>query len=495
MSGPVAIGIDLGTTYFRVGIYRNKHFDVICNEEGKRQTPCFVALVGDRWIVGDAAKRRAHDNVANTFYSFKRLIGRTFDDLSELMGNDRRLYEILDKDGKAMIRVGGGEIFPIELSARILCKAREIAEKHLHREVRMAVITVPAHFTNDQKLATLQAGELAGLQVLDLITDPVAAAISYASEELNPRNVLLVVSVGGGWYDVSVVSLKNGKVERCDSFGSMDVGGQDVDAALFAYFITKNAVSDLGMDKTQLFVFLQECEKAKRNLAQCKSTVFSAKALDSAVELTMSTADIMTVETSTRLVTKISESVKSALREYNKCDIEAVLVGGCTRMTCIQEVLLHAQVEINHVMNEDEAIIEGAACHAYVLCAGEELLAAKQSLDYIYGNCSTALSKDDISKIHEKLQKERESLIQNKEREKKMNELERLIYHTRKELINAGCKGKVLQCCTEGIQWIADFQSSANNDQIRKKSEEISALLTVRALALLCVIVYRSIKQ
>ena len=436
MSEPVAIGIDLGTTYLRVGVYHHGHFEIIPNEEYERKTPCFVALVGDRWVVGNAAKCRAHDDIENTFFSSKRMICRTYDDLSMLLERRHWPFQILNKNGIAKIIAGGGklEIFPIEISARILCKAREMAEQHLHQEVTRAVITVPAGFTDEQKLATLQARQLAGLQVLDLITDPIAAAISYMYEAIDPVKVLLVVSVGGGSYDVSIVS-RSDKIEKSDSYGSTDLGGQDMDSALFEFYSAKLNASKLGMKKRQSYLFLQECVKAKENLVQSEPVHFSGETLDTDVSFVMSTGRIKTIENVALFVSKIRESLNKALTKYKSID-RIVLVGGCTRMACIQELLHTTGVRVSNCLDMDEAIVQGAARHAHALCAEKaSLVEISIPLPVI----SSGPSKKN-KKIQSKLQKERNDAIIKKERGKNMNEFKRLINSTRKELTMSGTK-------------------------------------------------------
>ncbi|KAL5506116.1 hypothetical protein EMCRGX_G007689 [Ephydatia muelleri] len=431
------------------------------------------------WTVGNVAQRRAHEDIRNTIFSTKRIIGRTYGDVDGLTERMHWPFEIINSNGKPKIRVDGGtkEIYPIEISARILCKAREMAENYLQREVTMAVITVPECFTSEQKLATIEAGSLAGLKVLDIITDPMAAAISYVSEAVDPGKVLLVLSVGGGSCDVSILSLESGKIEKHDSFGRTDLGGQDIDAAICEHYISKLKSSKYELDKKQYFLFLEECRKGKENLLQCESVEFSGEILDKDVIFVMRTEHLKTIDKAADFVSNISKIVEDALTKHRSID-EAVVVGGCTRMTCLLELLHQMQVRVNHILDVDEAIVHGAACHAYALCAGEELLVA-ESLPFVYGGKlnDSGPSKKELKEIRSKLQSERKISIEKKERAKIINDFESVIYRTQKDLIDAGYQERshYVQCCVKGLQWIENYRSSASNDDIRTKHDKFLA--------------------
>ena len=490
MSEPAAIGIDLGTNYFRVGIYRGGRFEIICNEEHKRKTPCYVALIGDKWVTGDVAKHRAHEDIENTIYSSKRMIGRPYGDLEKLMEYNHWHFAIRGFNDITQIKVKGRKraIFPIEISARILHTAREMAESHLQREVEKAVLTVPECFTKQQKEATLLAGTLAGLKVLDIITDPMAAAISYAhaSEVVgNGKSAcILVLSVGGGFYDVSTVSLKDDKITTLYTTGSADLGGQDIDAALFEYFSTK-IKARYNRGKGQMFLFLQECIAAKESLAQCESITFSADKLDEDVLFKMKTENFKTIGKLKYFISKINSSVTSALAHAKTKGYtidEIVQIGGSTRIKSIQECLLQANLPIRHFLDVDEAVVQGAAYHAYTLCSDGRRVLVKRSLP-IYdvapapNEHSFGPDQKNIERIRSEIEEERERMKEIKRKEKELYDFECFINRTQKELRKTGCQEQdISKSCASYLQWIADNRSSVVSiEEIRRNYEEFCA--------------------
>ena len=485
MSEPAAIGIDLGTSYFRVGIYRDvDRFEIICNEHRKKQTPCYVALIGDKWVVGDVAKHRANEDIENTFYSSKRMIGRPHDEIKKLL-LEYKYWPFEINAENTSIKVNGEKkaILPIEISARILCAAREMAESHLKREIKKAVLTVPECFTEQQRKATLLAGTLAGLEVLDIISDPMAAAISYlhASEAVDAgKNAcILVLSVGGGSYDVSIVSLKDDNITTLYKTGSANLGGQDFDAALCEFF-SKKMKTQIKLNKCQSFIFLQECMKAKESLAQCQSINFSGEQLDKDVILNMKLEHFKNIDKLKDFVSTINSSIAEALAQAAEKGYiidEIVYVGGCTRIKSIQECLLQAKVPISHILDVDEAVVQGAAYHAYELCAGGRLL-VNPSLPYDNAPDQHSLlpRESDVAEIQSAIENEREILKQNKKKEAEMYTFETLVYRRQNELKKAGCQEKDLtKTCTPFIEWISENRSSASVEEIHKISDEFCA--------------------
>lgn len=241
VDGPV-VGIDLGTTYSCVGIFKNGRVEIIPNEFGNRITPSFVAWTDEERLVGEAAKNQAHLNPKRSVYVVKRLIGRAFED-KEVQRDAKWLpYDIINKAGKPYVRVkvqGGEEksLSPEEISAIILTKMKEIAENYLGREVKHAVITVPAYFNDQQRQATKDAGLISGLEVLRIINEPTAAAIAYGMDKKAGEKNIIVFDLGGGTFDVSLLTIDNGVFEVVATSGDTHLGGEDFDQRLTEHFI------------------------------------------------------------------------------------------------------------------------------------------------------------------------------------------------------------------------------------------------------------------
>ena len=239
IDGPV-IGIDLGTTYSCVGIYKNGRVEIIPNDQGNRITPSYVAFTEDERLIGEAAKTQATINPSQTLFDVKRLIGRKYDEKS--VQSDKKLlpFDIVNKGGKPMISVKvKGEtkqLMPEEVSSMVLTKMKETAENYLGKEVKHAVITVPAYFNDAQRQATKDAGTIAGLEVLRIINEPTAAAIAYGLDKKTEKNIL-VYDLGGGTFDVSLLTIDNGVFEVVATNGDTHLGGEDFDQRVMEHFI------------------------------------------------------------------------------------------------------------------------------------------------------------------------------------------------------------------------------------------------------------------
>ena len=229
------IGIDLGTTYSCVGIFKNGQVEIIPNEFGNRITPSYVAFTDEEKLVGEAAKNQAHLNPKRSIYVIKRLIGRNFDDKEVQRDLKWVPYNIVKgKGGKPMVKteVVGGEVkmlSPEEISSMILVKMKEIAENYLGRDIKHAVITVPAYFNDAQRQATKDAGTIAGLDVLRIINEPTAAAIAYGMDKKKGEQNIIVFDLGGGTFDVSLLTIDNGVFEVAATAGDTHLGGEDFD--------------------------------------------------------------------------------------------------------------------------------------------------------------------------------------------------------------------------------------------------------------------------
>ena len=236
------IGIDLGTTYSCVGVYKNGKVEIIANDQGNRITPSYVAWSeeGER-LIGDAAKNQATINPENTVFDVKRLIGRKFKD--KTVKADKKLFpfELVDKDGKPYVRVdvsGEKKTFaPEEVSAMILGKMRSIAEGFLGKDIKNAVVTVPAYFNDAQRQATKDAGTISGMSVRRIINEPTAAAIAYGLDKKGGEKNILVFDLGGGTFDVTLLTIDNGVFEVLATNGDTHLGGEDFDQRIMKYFL------------------------------------------------------------------------------------------------------------------------------------------------------------------------------------------------------------------------------------------------------------------
>lgn len=273
----------MGTTYSCVGIYKNGRVEIIPNELGNRITPSFVSFTDEERLVGESAKNQASVNPERSVYVVKRLVGRKF--MDKTVQKDKKLvsYEVVDKGGKPYIKtkIQTGEvkiISPEEISAMILVKMKEIAESYLGREVKNAVITVPAYFNDAQRQATKDAGTISGLNVLRIINEPTAAAIAYGLDKKSGEKTILVFDLGGGTFDVSLLAIDNQVFEVEATAGDTHLGGEDFDHRVLAHFvklIKKKYQKDITKDKRALQKLKGEVEKAKRDLSSVAETTIT----------------------------------------------------------------------------------------------------------------------------------------------------------------------------------------------------------------------------
>jgi heat shock protein 5 len=375
--GPV-IGIDLGTTYSCVGVFKNGRVEIIANDQGNRVTPSWVAFTDTERLVGEAAKNQAALNPTNTLYDIKRLIGRRWDDPT--VQRDRKLlpFNIINKDGAPYVQVEVNgekkEYSPEQISALILVKMKEIAEAYLSVPVKRAVITCPAYFNDAQRQATKDAGTIAGLYVERIINEPTAAAIAYGLDEKAEKNIL-VYDLGGGTFDVSVLTIDNGIFEVIATNGDTHLGGEDFDQRVMEHFFKmwqKKTGKDASQDKRAVQKLRREVERAKKVLSSQTQVRIEIEAFHGGEDFSETLSRARFEEINMDLFKKTLDPVDKVLEDskLKKHEIdEVVLVGGSTRIPKIQQ-LLKAHFngkEPNRGVNPDEAVAYGAAVQAGVI--------------------------------------------------------------------------------------------------------------------------------
>jgi len=374
------IGIDLGTTYSCVGVYKNGHVEIIANDQGNRITPSWVAFTDSERLIGEAAKNQAAVNPERTVFDVKRLIGRKYDDKE--VQKDIKLfpYKIINKDGKPNIQVkikdGETKVFsPEEISAMVLMKMKETAEAFLGKKIKDAVVTVPAYFNDAQRQATKDAGIIAGLNVARIINEPTAAAIAYGLDKKGGEKNILVFDLGGGTFDVSILTIDNGVFEVLSTNGDTHLGGEDFDQRIMEYFIKlikKKFNKDISKDKRAIGKLRREAERAKRALSNQHQVRVEIESLFDGVDFSEPLTRARFEELNNDLFRKTMGPVKKAMDDANmqKSDIhEIVLVGGSTRIPKVQQLLkdYFDGKEPNKGVNPDEAVAYGAAVQGGIL--------------------------------------------------------------------------------------------------------------------------------
>jgi L1 cell adhesion molecule like protein len=384
-SAPVAstnigIGIDLGTTYSCVGIYRDDRIEIIANDQGNRTTPSFVAFTDTERLIGDAAKNQVAMNPANTVFDAKRLIGRKFADAEVQADMKHFPFTVLDRAGKPVVEVefkGEKKQFtPEEISSMILVKMRETAEAYLGGTVNNAVVTVPAYFTDSQRQATKDAGLIAGLNVLRIINEPTAAAIAYGLDKKveGERNVL-IFDLGGGTFDVSLLTIEEGIFEVKSTAGDTHLGGEDFDNRLVNHFVNefkRKHKRDLSSNARALRRLRTACERAKRTLSSSAQTSIEIDSLFEGIDFYTSITRARFEELCQDLFRSTTTPVDRVLADakIDKSKVhEIVLVGGSTRIPRIQKLITDYfnGKEPNKSINPDEAVAYGAAVQAAIL--------------------------------------------------------------------------------------------------------------------------------
>ncbi|XP_042037008.1 heat shock cognate 70 kDa protein 2-like [Salvia splendens] len=380
-----AIGIDLGTTYSCVAVWRHDCIEIIVNDQGNRTTPSYVAFTDTERLVGDAANNQAASNPINTVFDAKRLIGRKFS--NPTIQDDMTFWPFKVISGAAdkpmiMVNYKGEEkqFSAEEISSMVLSKMKDISEKYLGSTVKDAVVTVPAYFNDSQRMATKDAGAIAGLNVMRIINEPTAAAIAYGLFEGNTsvaKNVLLF-DLGGGTFDVSLVTIKAGIIEVKAIAGDTHLGGQDLDNGMVNHFIKefkRKYGKDISGSQRAVRRLRTACERAKRILSSTFQTTIEIEALFEGIDFFTTISRAKFDELNAGLFSKCVEQVEMCLQDAKmekSCVHDVVLVGGSSRIPKVQQLLrdLFNGKELCNSINPDEAVAYGAA-----------VLAAKMSGD------------------------------------------------------------------------------------------------------------------
>jgi heat shock protein 5 len=374
------IGIDLGTTYSCVGVFKHGKVEIIANEQGNRITPSYVAWTdeGER-LIGDSAKNQATINPENTVFDVKRLIGRKFSDKS--VQADKKLfpYKIVSKDDKPVIEVkldGKNRQFaPEEISAMVLSKMKDIAEAYLGQAVQHAVVTVPAYFNDAQRQATKDAGTISGMSVQRIINEPTAAAIAYGLDKKGGEKNILVFDLGGGTFDVTLLTIDNGVFEVLSTNGDTHLGGEDFDQRVMQYFIKmlkKRDGVDVASDKRALQKLRREVERVKRTLSSQHQARLEIEGLIEGTDFSETLTRARFEELNLDLFKKTLGPVQKVLddADMGKSEVdEIVLVGGSTRIPKVQTLLKEHfdGKEPSRGVNPDEAVAFGAAVQGGIL--------------------------------------------------------------------------------------------------------------------------------
>ena len=390
MSTSSAVGIDLGTTYSCVGVWSNGQVEIIANDQGNRTTPSYVAFSENERLIGDAAKNQASRNPENTVFDAKRLIGRKYNDPS--VQADKKLwpFQVVSTTGdKPKIEVSykseRKQFTPEEISSMILTKMKEISKSYLGKEVTDAVITVPAYFNDSQRQATKDAGAIAGLNVLRIINEPTAAAIAYGLDKkgTGEQNVL-IFDLGGGTFDVSLLSIDDGIFEVKSTAGNTHLGGEDFDNRLVAHCLTefkrkssgRYSPDEVRKHKRAIRRLRTACERAKRTLSSSANACIEIDSFYEGEDLSITLTRAKFENLCEDLFRGCLQPVEKVLRDakMSKGDVhEVVLVGGSTRVPKIQSLLsdFFNGKTLNHSINPDEAVAYGAAVQASILSGVE----------------------------------------------------------------------------------------------------------------------------
>merc|ERR1712004_453709 len=507
----VAIGIDLGTTYSCVGVFQHGKVEVLANDQGNRTTPSYVAFTDTERLIGDAAKNQVAMNPVNTVFDAKRLIGRKFED--ETVQRDMKLWPfkvVKDSSGKPKLEVEfkceNKNFTPEEISSMVLTKMKETAEAHLGHTVRDAVVTVPAYFNDAQRQATKDAGVIAGLNVLRIINEPTAAAIAYGLDKKKGQKEsnVLIFDLGGGTFDVSILSIEDGVFEVKSTAGDTHLGGEDFDNRMVDHFVNefnRKHKKDLTGNKRALRRLRTACERAKRTLSASAQASIEIDSLFEGIDFYTSITRARFEELYSDLFKGTLDPVEKALRDakLDKSSIhDIVLVGGSTRIPKVQKLLqdFFNGKELNKSINPDEAVAYGAAVQAAILVGGTsetvfdfllldvaplsmgietaggvmtpliDLFSSNKGNKITITNDQGRLSKEDIERMVNDAEKFKADDEKQKERIAAKNGLESYCFNMKSTMEDENLKAKISEeekktinsKCDEALKWLESNQ-------------------------------------
>jgi len=381
MAKKCAVGIDLGTTYSCVGVFQHGKVEIIANDQGNRTTPSYVAFTDTERLIGDPAKNQVAINPTNTIFDAKRLIGRKFADSTVQADMKHWPFSVIDAGSLPKLQVeykNETKTFtPEEISSMVLTKMKETAEAYLGHDVKDAVVTVPAYFNDSQRQATKDAGVISGLNVLRIINEPTAAAIAYGLDKKKGAaecNVL-IFDLGGGTFDVSILTIEEGIFEVKSTAGDTHLGGEDFDNRMVDHFVNefkRKHKKDMKGNKRALRRLRTACERAKRTLSASAQANIEIDSLFEGIDFYTSITRARFEELCSDLFKGTLEPVEKAMRDakMDKSSIhDIVLVGGSTRIPKVQKLLqdFFNGKELNKSINPDEAVAYGAAVQAAIL--------------------------------------------------------------------------------------------------------------------------------
>jgi len=376
-----AVGIDLGTTYSCVGVFQHGKVEIIANDQGNRTTPSYVAFTDTERLIGDPAKNQVAINPSNTIFDAKRLIGRKFEDSTVQADLKHWPFEVVNAGGLPKLKVeykNEEKTFtPEEISSMVLTKMKETAEAYLGHDVKDAVVTVPAYFNDSQRQATKDAGVISGLNVLRIINEPTAAAIAYGLDKKKGASEcnVLIFDLGGGTFDVSILTIEEGIFEVKSTAGDTHLGGEDFDNRMVDHFVNefkRKHKKDMKGNKRALRRLRTACERAKRTLSASAQANIEIDSLFEGIDFYTSITRARFEELCSDLFKGTLEPVEKAMRDakMDKSSVhDIVLVGGSTRIPKVQKLLqdFFNGKELNKSINPDEAVAYGAAVQAAIL--------------------------------------------------------------------------------------------------------------------------------
>merc|ERR1711998_360303 len=380
-----AVGIDLGTTYSCVGIYQNDRVEIIANDQGNRTTPSYVAFTDTERLIGDAAKNQTAMNPTNTLFDAKRLIGRKFTDPTVQSDMKQWPFKVVPDGDKPQLQVQHlaetKSFTPEQISSMVLTEMKETAEAYCGEKVTDAVITVPAYFNDSRRQATKDAGAIAGLNVLRIINEPTAAAIAYGIDKGSSKGEknCLIFDLGGGTFDVSLLTIDDGIFEVKATAGDTHLGGEDFDNRLLSHFVAefkRKSKKDISSNPRALRRLRTACERAKRQLSSSAKATIEIDSLFEGTDMYSSITRARFEDLCADLFCGCLDPVEKVLRDskISKSEIdEIVMVGGSTRIPKVQQLVseFFNGKELNHSINPDEAVAYGAAVQAQVLSGGD----------------------------------------------------------------------------------------------------------------------------